>query len=101
MAFPFRSETQALRQRLLIAIGSGGVLGLSAIGCGSTHEPLIEIAGPQMASGSGGNGGSGGNSGSAGTKPVPMMSEAGSSEGTGGSAGKGRARARVVRPELR
>ena len=59
MAFPFRSETQALRQRLLIAIGSGGVLGLSAIGCGSTHEPLAKSPAPQMASGSGG-GGSGG-----------------------------------------
>ena len=89
MAYPFRSETHALRQRLLIAIGSGGVLGLSAIGCGSTHEPLTKSPAPQMASGRGASGGSGGNGGSAGTKPLPMTPSTGgaASAGSGGTPG--------------
>ena len=89
MAYPFRSEIQALRQQLLLAVGSGGALSLAAFGCGSTHGPMQPPVGnqpvPRVEAGRGGStaasGASGqatnmGAAGSAGTTTVvlPMCS---------------------------
>lgn len=61
MAFPFAYGSQ-LRQQLLIAIGSTGLLSVGALSCSTTHPPLAQVAG----TGAGGTAGSAG-VGSAGT----------------------------------
>ncbi|HMI91047.1 MAG TPA: ferritin-like domain-containing protein [Polyangiales bacterium] len=74
MSFPFGTEVHALRQRLLCAIGGSGLLGLglAAAGCDSLDDA---------------NKDAGMTSPSAGASGSTVAGRAGSSVGTGGSAG--------------
>jgi hypothetical protein len=48
MSFPFFSARRALRQRILLVLSSGGVLGIPGAGCGGEEVtlPSCERAGP-------------------------------------------------------
>ena len=77
MAFPFDLPTQLLRQRLLVAIGSGGLLGL---GCASSmpQQNPGQTTGLESMGGGGGAGAGGGltaTAGAAGSR-VPVATDA-------------------------
>jgi len=92
VAFPFISHGDALKQRILMAIGASG---LAALGCGSaTHDPGGEGQGAVtgVTAGAGGGAGGGGTtqSGTAGSGgAMASVGSAGSTAGTGGVGGSG------------
>jgi hypothetical protein len=88
MSFPFGRDVHGLKQRLLFAIGGGGLIGLAAMGCSNSGGNDVPVAGTG-ASGSGGSagaagtkagsGGTSGGSGAAGVVSMPIKCDSGAS----------------------